>query len=113
MRYSIQQGLIGPGVRIVLGALLALALVAAGEWARRKENLSGLPGLPTAHIPSILTAAGTTVAYATVYAAYALYGFLPPARRLRAARRGRAADAGGGACCTARRSPASASSAPM
>jgi uncharacterized membrane protein len=79
VRYTIQQGLIGPGVRIALGALLALALVATGEWARRKENLSGLPGLPSAHIPSVLTAAGTTVAYATVYAAYALYGFLPPA----------------------------------
>ena len=79
VRYTIQQGLIGPGVRIILGALLALGLVAAGEWARRAENLSGLPGLPSAHIPSILTAAGTTVGYATVYAAYALYGFLPPA----------------------------------
>ena len=79
VRYTIQQGLIGPGVRIALGALLAVALVAVGEWARRKETLSGLPGLPSAHIPSVLTAAGTTVAYATVYAAYALYGFLPPA----------------------------------
>ncbi len=78
VRYSIQEGLIGPGVRIMLGALLALVLVAAGEWTRRKENLSGLPGLPTAHIPGILTAAGTTVAYATVYAAYGLYNFLPP-----------------------------------
>jgi uncharacterized membrane protein len=79
VRYSIEQGLIGPGVRVVLGGLLALALVGAGEWTRRTENLSGLPGLPSAHIPSILTAAGTTVAYATVYAAYALYCFLPPA----------------------------------
>ena len=79
VRYTIQQGLIGPGVRIALGALLAVALVAVGEWARRKETLSGLPGIPSAHIPSVLTAAGTTVAYATVYAAYALYGFLPPA----------------------------------
>ena len=78
VRYTIQEGLIGPGVRIILGALLALVLVAAGEWTRRKENLSGLPGLPTAHIPGILTAAGTTVAYATVYAAYGLYNFLPP-----------------------------------
>ena len=78
VRYTIQQGLIGPGVRIMLGGLLALVLVAAGEWTRRKENLSGLPGLPSANIPSILTAAGTTVAYATVYAAYGLYGFLPP-----------------------------------
>ena len=40
---------------------------------------TGLPGLPAANIPSVLTAAGTAVAYATVYAAYALYGFLPPA----------------------------------
>ena len=39
----------------------------------------GIAGLPSAHIPSILTAAGTTVAYADVYAAYALYGFLDPA----------------------------------
>jgi uncharacterized membrane protein len=79
VRYSIQQGLIGPAVRVALGALLALILVAVGEWARRTERLAGLPAPPTAHIPSILTAAGTTVAYATVYAAYALYGFLPPA----------------------------------
>lgn len=78
VRYTIEQGLIGPGARIFLAALLALALIAAGEWERRNERLSGLPGLPTANIPSILTAAGTTVAYATVYAAYALYDFLPP-----------------------------------
>jgi len=78
VRYTIQQGLIGPGVRIALGALLAAALVIAGEWSRRTERRAGIPGLPTADIPSILTAAGTVVAYATVYAAYALYQFLPP-----------------------------------
>ena len=78
VRYSIEQGLLGPGVRVALGALLAAALVVAGEWARRSEKLAGISGLPTAHIPSILTAAGTTVAYADVYAAYALYGFLAP-----------------------------------
>jgi uncharacterized membrane protein len=79
VRYTIQQGLIGPGVRIFLGAMLALALVAAGEWSRRTEKLSAFPGVPSAHIPGTLTAAGTTVAYATVYAAYGLYSFLPPA----------------------------------
>ncbi len=79
VRYTIQQGLIGPGVRIFLGALLALALVAAGEWSRRTEKLSALSVMPSAHIPGTLTAAGTTVAYATVYAAYGIYGFLPPA----------------------------------
>ncbi|MGE0036342.1 MAG: DUF2339 domain-containing protein [Xanthobacteraceae bacterium] len=78
VRYSIEAGLLGPRVRIALGALLALALIAAGEWARRTERLAGIAGLPSAHIPSILTAAGTVVAFADVYAAYALYGFLNP-----------------------------------
>lgn len=76
VQYSIEQGLLGPGVRIFLGALLAALLIGAGEWTRRQEVLSGIAGLPSAHIPSILTAAGTTVAFADVYAAHALYGFL-------------------------------------
>jgi uncharacterized membrane protein len=79
VRYTIQQGLIGPAVRIALGALLAAILIGIGEWARRRDRLSGIRGLPSADIPSILTAAGTIVAYTTVYAAYALYHFLPPA----------------------------------
>jgi uncharacterized membrane protein len=59
--------------------VLAGALIIAGEWARRTERLAAISALPTANIPSILTAAGTTVAYADIYAAYALYGFLAPA----------------------------------
>ena len=78
VRYSIEQGLVGPRVRVALAALLATGLIVAGEWARRTERLARLPSLPSANIPSILTAAGTTVAYADVYAAYALYGFIAP-----------------------------------
>jgi len=48
VRYSIEQGWFGPGMRIILGGLLALVLIAAGEWARRKENLSGIGGVPAA-----------------------------------------------------------------
>jgi uncharacterized membrane protein len=79
VRYSIEAGLLGPGVRTVLGGLFALALLAAGEWTRRKESLSAIAALPVANIPAILTAAGTAVTFATVYAAYALYEFLAPA----------------------------------
>ena len=79
VKYSIEQGLLGPGMRIFLGGLLAAGLIAAGEWMRRQENRSGIAGISPAHIPSILTAAGTTVAYATVFAGYALYGFFGPA----------------------------------
>ena len=79
VRYSIEAGLLGPGVRTFLGGLFALALLAAGEWTRRKESISTIEALPIANIPAILTAAGTAVAFATVYAAYALYDFLVPA----------------------------------
>jgi uncharacterized membrane protein len=79
VRYSIDAGLLGPGVRTLLGGAFALALLAAGEWTRRKESISAIEALPIANIPAILTAAGTSVAFATVYAAYALYGFLVPA----------------------------------
>jgi uncharacterized membrane protein len=78
VRYSIEQGLLGPGVRIFLAAIFAGLLITAGEWARRNELAAGIIAIPSQHIPSILTAAGTVAAYATVYAAFALYGFLSP-----------------------------------
>ena len=77
--FAVDQGYVGPKVRLTLAALLAAALVAAGEWARRSERISGFIGLPSAHVPSILTAAGTMIAFATVYAAYVLYEFIGPA----------------------------------
>ena len=79
VRYSIEQGLLGPGVRIFLAAVFAAALIAAGEWTRRKENAFGVSAIQSRQIPSILTAAGTVAAYATVYGAFALYHFLSPA----------------------------------
>jgi uncharacterized membrane protein len=79
VRYSIEAGLLGPGVRVFLGGLFALALLGAGEWTRRRESISNIQAQPIANIPAILTAAGTAVAFATVFAAYALYDFLAPA----------------------------------
>jgi uncharacterized membrane protein len=79
VRYSIDAGLLGPGVRTSLGGAFALTLLAGGEWTRRTESTSSIAVLPVANIPAILTAAGTAVAFATVYAAYALYDFLAPA----------------------------------
>jgi uncharacterized membrane protein len=78
VRYSIEQGLFGPGLRVIAGALLALVLVGLGELARRQENATDFAETPRGHIPSSLTAAGTTIAYADVWAAYVLYEFLPP-----------------------------------
>jgi uncharacterized membrane protein len=79
VRYSIEQGLFGPEVRVALGATFSLGLIALGEWFRRSERASPVEGIPTAHIPGILTAAGTISAFGTVYAAHALYQFIGPA----------------------------------
>src|SRR5262249_61461577 len=38
VRYSIEQGLLGPRVRVIIGAPLALALIVAGPWARPSER---------------------------------------------------------------------------
>lgn len=79
VRFSLEQGLLGPGARIGLAALFALALLIAGEVLRRRDYARALPGLGPGHVPSALTAAGAVSAFATVYAAFALYAFLGPA----------------------------------
>lgn len=79
VRYSIEQGLVGPGVRITMGLLFAIALLGVGEWLRRREQPLDIGDFRLANIPAILTAAGTSTAFASVYAAYALYGLIGPA----------------------------------
>lgn len=79
VRYSIENNLIGPGLRLFFGGMLALGLAFAGEHMRRRERALNLPILPAAHIPSALTSAATAVALGTTYAAHAVYGFLDPA----------------------------------
>jgi len=50
-----------PGVRTLLGARSALALLAAGEWTRRKEKFPPSRRCRSRNIPATLTAAGTAV----------------------------------------------------
>ncbi len=78
VRYSIEQNLLSPATRIALGGFFALLLIGAGEWLRRREREFALPGIPNANVPAILTAAGTCTAFASAYAAYALYGLIGP-----------------------------------
>ena len=78
VRYSIDQGLIGPAARIALGAAFSTALLGVGERLRRSDTVAARPRRPI-DIPAIVTSAGATSAFATIYAAYALYGFLSPA----------------------------------
>ena len=92
VRYSIEQGLLTEGMRIALGFLLAAVLFAAGEYMRRRDRADAVPPVG-ADVPAVLTAAGGVAAFATVYAAYALYGFIGDAARLRPAHGGGARHA--------------------
>ena len=78
VKYSIDLGLLGPRVRIVLGVLFGLALVLAGEWLRRRPMERALAAISPSYVPPALTAAGTATLFASIFAAYALYDMLAP-----------------------------------
>ncbi len=78
VKYSIEEVLLGPGPRVLLGALFSVLLLAAGEWLRRSDREFDLPVYAKADVPGILTGAGVIGGFATLYAAHALYGFIGP-----------------------------------
>ncbi len=80
VKYSIEAGLLGPGVRVLLGGLFALALLGAGEFTRRKENTSSAAPLAIANIPGH--------SHRSWHCRGICYGI----RRIRAVRISRAAD---------------------
>ena len=69
VKYSIEEGLLGPGMQVVLVILLGIALLVAGDFMRRKS--------PT--IGQSLTAAGVAALYAGLFASVALYHLVQPA----------------------------------
>ena len=69
--YAAQRGLFPPPVRLVSAVLGALAMLAASEWLRR-------PGpAQNSLVAAILAGAGAGGLYATVWAAWGLYRYLP------------------------------------
>jgi uncharacterized membrane protein len=78
VRYSIEAGFFGPGLRLFMAALFGAGLVAAGEAIRRNGLRMPVQGLDGAWVPGILTAAGAFTLFGTVYAAHGLYGFIGP-----------------------------------
>lgn len=70
-RYSIEQGLLGPQARILLGILLGLGLLITAEWLRRKTQ--------TVYTAVAALAGGASlVLYSVILAALHLYQLWPP-----------------------------------
>jgi uncharacterized membrane protein len=68
VKYSVEQGLIGPATRIVLGLIFGVALLGVGEWIARRY----------AGLAQGLDAAGIAVLYAVLLAGTRLYDLYPP-----------------------------------
>lgn len=79
IRYTIEAGIFGPGVRLAMAGVLGLVLVAGGEFIRRTGFKVPVQGAAGAYIPAILTAAGAFILFGTVYTAHGIYGFIGPA----------------------------------
>jgi len=78
VKYAIDQGLLSPAIRCTLGFLLGAGLTVFGEWLRQRPLQRAIASIRPNHVPGALTASGLFIAFASIYAAYALYGLLPP-----------------------------------
>ncbi len=79
VRYSIEQGIFGPAVRLSIAAVAGAIALAAGELIRRRDVKLSFAGDQAAYVPGILTAAGAAILFAVTYAAHGLYEFIGPA----------------------------------
>ncbi len=78
VRYSIEAGLLGPEARVLLGFLLGIGLAVAGEGLRERwRHRVRFAALAEGAVPIAISAAGVAIAFASVYAAYALYDLIP------------------------------------
>jgi uncharacterized membrane protein len=75
--YAIEQGWLGPRVRIALGVLLGLALAIGGEWLRRRPFEQAIAAIRPDYVPPALSAAGIFTIYASIYVGYAFYDLYP------------------------------------
>lgn len=78
VKYAIDEGLLGPAARVTLGFVLGVVLAAGGEWLRQRPLQRAIAAVRPNYVPPALTSSGLFIAFGSIYAAYALYGLIPP-----------------------------------
>lgn len=78
VKFSMDQGLLGPAVRVTMGCLLGAGIMALGHWLSFRQGAVNVPGIEPSYVPPALVGAGAAMAFASLFAAYALYDLLPP-----------------------------------
>lgn len=76
VQYGVERGLLPPGLRVMAALVLGAALIAVGEWLRRRHGDEGLGS--TAFLPSVFSGAGIVTLFAAIVAARQLYGLIGP-----------------------------------
>lgn len=78
IKLSIEHGWLGPTVRVAMGLLTGAALIAGGEWLRRRPDQQFIAAIKPDYVPPALTAAGLFAGFASVYGGYALFDLFAP-----------------------------------
>lgn len=71
VRYAIDVGLLSPAVRVAMGLVFGLGLIAGAEFAHRFKDRVADP-----RVPQALSGAGLAVLYASVFLAGTFYGLI-------------------------------------
>ncbi len=75
VKYSIDTGLLNPGVRCALAGLLGFAMLGGAQWVIGRGTVAN-----GERIAQALSGAGIAVLYGTLFAAATVYGFISPAQ---------------------------------
>lgn len=73
-QYAADHGMVSPGMRIAMAALLGAAFIGAGEVIRRRTGDEG--DVSTAYLPSVFSGAGIVTLFGAVLTARYLYGMI-------------------------------------
>lgn len=72
VKYSIENNILSPAVRIVLGMIFGVGMLYGASWVRSKDNFSN-----GTRISQALSGAGIADLYICIFAATNLYNFIP------------------------------------
>jgi len=73
VKYSIDQGFLSPGVRLVLSGLFGASLIAGGQWLAVRKHIANAE-----RIAQALVGSGIVTLYVCLYAALNLYSLISP-----------------------------------